>query len=68
MPEPAAAGRHGRHLPTNAVQRGADRAQRPGGGEIIGSAMEPVNEKGLSRFERRTSSFGQPHELSDRVR
>src|SRR5437764_3318548 len=50
-PGPAAAIRYGGHLPANAAQRRADRAQRSGGGEIIGSAMEPGNEKGSSRLE-----------------
>ena len=30
--------------------------------------MEPVNEKGLRRLERRTSPFGQPDELPYPVR
>ena len=67
-PGPAAALRYGGHLPANAAQRRADRAQRPGGAEIVGSAMEPGDEKGLSRLEWRTTPFSQPDEFAHRVR
>ena len=55
-------------LPADTAQRGADRAERFGGGEIVGSAMQPVPEQLASLFQRPPASLCHRQELPRSVR
>ena len=55
-------------LPADTAQRGAHRAERLGGGEIVGSAMQPVPEQLASLFQRPPASLCHRQELPRSVR